>query len=432
MLADKSNQSQLQLREWLQRYCVKGLLSLLNVALFLIEGCTRLKIGQGKPTRILVLRTAALGDFILSIPAMRRLRSAYPAAHITLLTTATTDRTTFRSVAQYANERSPWLNFLPHKLIDDVIVSPFLSYGNVLNKESREILCNRNYDICFILNEGIGLSLSGTVKKIAFLRLLGVFCRIYGIRTRAYPKLFPKQQIGERRLEHHVLAIMRSVEENIYVAHCASPKISFDLSIVDGDKCWAKNQLIELGCQPKNLIVIAPGSRLEFKRWRSDGYASIIASLLANPFMSIILVGSGPEVESAGKIYAACMALDGADNRLHNLSGKTSLGQLAALLSNAPVLLANDGGTCHLAAAVGCRVVSIGNGAEIPNSVEPWGNQQYTVRIDVPCAPCYCFTHCIKFHARCVNGISSALVLKQIQNALADASQSINANAQSE
>lgn len=408
---------------WVQRSCVGSLLWLLNVTLALVEGCTRFKCGDEQPGRILMLRTAALGDFVMSIPAMQLLRAAYPAAHITLLTTATTDRTTLLTVSSYANKSSPWLDLLPHGLVDEVIVFPFVSYSDLLR---QKLLHGKPYDVSFILNEGIGLALSGTAKKIVFLRLIGVYCRIYGIRTRAYPKIFPEVQNGERQLEHHLLAIIRSVEESQQMALVPDPPVNFGLSVLADAESWAQAKLSELACTPANLIIVAPGSRLEFKRWASDNFVQVISAILERPGVNIILVGSGPELSTVNQVQSGCLTVLRQTNRLHNLGGQTSLPQLAALLAKAAVFLGNDGGTCHLAAALGCRVVSIGNGAEIPNSVEPWGSQRLTARFNVSCAPCYCFTHCPKNDNRCVSGITPEQVLKLYELALEESKQSNN------
>ena len=405
-------------RRSVQAGCVTCLLQAVNAAWALLEICTRFRPVARPPERLLVLRTAALGDFVLSIPALRRLRAAYPSAHITLLTTATTDRATFHTVASYARTGMPWLDLLPRGLVDEVIIFPYSGYGGLLTRQSRRLLHGKSFDISFILNEGIGLTLSGIAKKICFLRLIGVYCRIHGIRTRAYPKLFPKVQQGERRLEHHVLAIIRSVEECRVVANSPAIPVAFQLDVAVEAESWVEAKLSELDCQSDDLIIVAPGSRLEFKRWPSDGFVQVIVALLEKPGVWVILVGSGPEGDTVEWVDANCRAALGVTSRLYNLAGQTSLMQLAALLSRASVFLGNDGGTCHLAAAMGCRVVSISNGAEIPDSVEPWGNQRFTARFDVPCAYCYCFTHCPKNDNRCVTGITSTHVLKLIEAAL--------------
>jgi ADP-heptose:LPS heptosyltransferase len=400
----------------LQRLCVDLLLLLVNFSAVTLEWLTRNRKSGKVPKNILVMRTAALGDFVLSIPAMQRLRATYPAAMFTLLTTASTHRETLKTVDAYARQSSPWLELLPKSLFQRIVVFSISSLAAAI--KGNPDLPAGSYDACFILNEGISLNLVGIVKKIGYLRLLGVRCRIYGIRTRAFPHLYPLAQVGPRRLEHHVIALMRSVEEDSRVVCKPGAPVYFGLAKSQKEENWAEAKIDEFGCRGDRLIIVAPGSRLEFKRWPTQSYVKLVAALVKNCNTHVAMVGSGPEAVTVAEVVAQSHALLGNTVRLHDLSGQTTITQLAALLRRAAVFIGNDGGTCHLAAAVGCRVVSIGNGAEIPNSVEPWGNQRFTVRFDVPCAPCYSFTHCPKMANRCVTGITVELVQKHVNDAL--------------
>jgi ADP-heptose:LPS heptosyltransferase len=386
----------------------------------LLERLTRRDSRKDEYSNILILRTAALGDFILSIPALHRLRSSFPQAKLTLITTASTDQATLKSVQNYSGEKQPWIDLLPENLIDEVCIFPAqLSFREILRIRSN--LIGKNFDGCFILNEGANAV--GIVKKIAFLRILGIRERIFGIRTNAYPKIFPYAQLGVRRLEHHVLELIRSVEECPRVADDINHVIRFDLKIATDVHSWALEFLNVLGCDGAEIIIIAPGSRLEFKKWPEESFAALIDSLLKKrPQAHVLIVGSTVDAETVVKVRSALPSLPNSW-RLHDLTGKTSIPQLAALLARASVFVGNDGGTCHLAAAVGCKTVSIANGVEIPNSVEPWGNQRFTARFNPPCAPCYEFTFCRERHRQCVVGIRTDTVLRLAESALSEPSQ---------
>jgi ADP-heptose:LPS heptosyltransferase len=421
MPADKNsaNHAFKSFTEVFKKASVHSMLRLCNAIFIALETVTRFRPGNRQPLNILIFRTGALGDFLLAIPAMHRLRRAYPTAKLTLLTTATTDRSTLTTVNAYSNQGSPWLSIFPKNIIDEIISLGFLSYRDLVSNSRKSILKTK-YDACFILNEGIGLTLAGTAKKIMFMRMIGVGCRIYGICTRAYPRVFPLVQRGPRRLEHHVEAIMRSVEEDLHVAGTPLPEVYFGVQPSPDAKAWTEATLEKLGGKQGPLIVVAPGSRLEFKRWPTQYYAELVAKILEYPQLTVALVGSGPELETARLVEEQYLTMTKGSGTLHNLAGKTSIDQLTALLKHAAVFVGNDGGTCHLAAAVGCKVVSISNGAEIPNSVEPWDNQRFTARFDVPCAPCYSFTFCPKGNNRCVTGISPDVVLKLVRTALCE------------
>ncbi len=398
------------------------LLIVLHLPAWILERLTRSQSRSGEYSQILILRTAALGDFILSVPALHRLRSSFPQAKLTLLTTSSTDKESIKSVQGYSDGKQPWLDLLPENLIDEVFVFPErLTFREIL--KTRSELLGKKFDGCFIINEGTNAM--GIIKKIAFLRVLGIRERIFGIRTNAYPKLFPYAQLGARRLEHHVLALIRSIEECPNVMVDTNHVIRFDLKIASGERTWALELLNVLGCAGSEIIMVAPGSRLEFKKWPEEAFAALIKSLLIKrPQAHILLVGSKMDVETVAKVRSALPSME-KSLRLHNLIGKTSIPQLAALLARASVFIGNDGGTCHLAAAVGCKTVSIANGVEIPNSVEPWGNQRFTARFNTSCAPCYEFTFCRKSHRQCVVGIQTDTVLRLAESALTETIQPV-------
>lgn len=402
-----------------QRF-VDFLLIILRLPAWLLERLTRRRSRPSEYSNILILRTAALGDFILSIPALHRLRSSFPQAKLTLLTTASTDKKTLTTVRGYAGGVQPWLDLLPENLIDEVYVLPDqLLFREIL--ELRSKFSWTSFDGCFILNEGANAV--GILKKIAFLRVLGIRARIFGIRTNAYPKVFPLAQLGVRRLEHHVHALIRSVEECPRVKNDTNHFIRFDLKIAEDARSWALELLNGLGCAGAEIIIIAPGSRLEFKKWPEEAFAALIDSLLSKRLQAhILIVGSKLDMETVVKVRSAFPNLE-KSRRLHDLTAKTSIPQIAALLANASVFVGNDGGTCHLAAAVGCKTVSIANGVEVPNSVEPWGNQRFTARFNPPCAPCYEFSFCRESHRQCVVGIRTETVLRLVEGALLEPSQ---------
>jgi heptosyltransferase-2 len=401
-----------------KRRFVDFLLKVINLPAWILERSTRWLSRADEPSNILILRNAALGDFILSIPAMHILRATFPKAKLTLLTTASTDQKTLQTVQAYTRGQSPWLELLPTDLIDEIHVFPGrLSLGLIAGIKSN--LREKNFDVCFILNEGFSLKLGGSLKKIVFLRLCGVGSQIFGIRTKAYPKVFPLAQVGKNRLEHHVLSLIRSIEECPRVASDELTLIRFDLTIPVDAYTWAGELLTSLGCNGKEIVIVAPGSRLEFKKWPEAAFGTLILELAKRPQAHIILVGTGQEAETVAKVRAVCSSsVD--PNRLHDLSGKTSIPRLAALLSMSSVFVGNDGGTCHLAAAVSCKTVSIANGGEIVNSVEPWGNQRFTARFSPTCAPCYCFTFCPQGHRQCVVGIDAGTVLRLAEKALSE------------
>ncbi len=128
-----------------RRKIVDFLLAVMRFPAWLLERLTRRHSRTVEYLNILILRPAALGDFILSIPALHRLRSSFPQAKLTLLTTASTDQKTLKSVQGYADGKQPWLDLLPDNLIDEVCVfSGRLSFREILIIRSN--LVGKKYD----------------------------------------------------------------------------------------------------------------------------------------------------------------------------------------------------------------------------------------------------------------------------------------------
>nr|MDH4476074.1 glycosyltransferase family 9 protein [Verrucomicrobiaceae bacterium] len=87
-----------------------------------------------------------------------------------------------------------------------------------------------------------------------------------------------------------------------------------------------------------------------------------------------------------------------------NRVGKTSLSELIAELQNCDLLLTNDTGTMHLAAALGIQTVSIFGSTE-PSLTGPIGDKHLILRNHVPCSPCF-KRECPFGHYDCMVGMS--------------------------
>ncbi|WP_158640616.1 glycosyltransferase family 9 protein [Anseongella ginsenosidimutans] len=99
------------------------------------------------------------------------------------------------------------------------------------------------------------------------------------------------------------------------------------------------------GLEPGNYICIHAGARHPKRRWEPEKFARV-ADVLAAKGYTIVLTGTLPEKETAAKV-AGNMRANAID-----LTGKTSLGALAALIRDAALLFSNDTGLSHIAAAM--------------------------------------------------------------------------------
>jgi ADP-heptose:LPS heptosyltransferase len=108
---------------------------------------------------------------------------------------------------------------------------------------------------------------------------------------------------------------------------------------------------------------------------------------------------------------------DGLDGTPHqNLIGKTTLAELIQQLHGCRLLLTNDTGTMHLAAALGVPTVSVFASTE-PVLTGPLGTGHHIVRHHVPCSPCF-KRECPFGHYRCMTGVSPERVAAEVEKAL--------------
>ncbi len=154
-------------------------------------------------------------------------------------------------------------------------------------------------------------------------------------------------------------------------------------------------------------VALQPGATYgPAKRWRAERFAELARALLADGAVVAVLGGPG----DAAQVRAVCDAAPVLDR-----SGRTTVGVLAAFLEAADVVVTNDTGPMHLAAAVGTRTVAL-FGSTSPTWTAPRGAGHRIVRHPVPCAPC--FRRDCRIGYLCLEGIEVPRVLDAVRAAL--------------
>lgn len=118
-------------------------------------------------------------------------------------------------------------------------------------------------------------------------------------------------------------------------------------------------------------VCVHPGASTSARRWQSEGFAAI-ADALAQLGLRVVLTGSKQEVELTQAVVKAMKAPS------LNLAGRTSLGALAALLTESRLLVCNDTGVSHLAAALRVKSVVIFTQSD-PNRWAPLDRDRHRV-----------------------------------------------------
>lgn len=349
--------------------------------------------------RILILRTAALGDFLFAVPSMVALRRRFPLAKCILLTTPTTNPVVRRAVQNYIGDAKilPWLNFMVPSVIDEAIT--FYSFDSNTFGNLRRRVRAFNPDLTFILSHS-GEPGLGLLKKILLLKFLGVRNPVYGWRMRATKSVLREAQQKAGMFEHQVIGALRAVTESPLMPRIEEIKVEFPLSIESSAENWVESLWREKGWKDAYVVGIAPGSVQPHKCWPIRRFVLLCQQLVATYSIVLVIIGTKNDRDLGDSIGKSIRS------EVTNLAGETTIMQAAALLKRFVMVVGNDGGAMHLSAAMGRPCVSIIPGIEYPGSIEPWGSRDLAVRHLIPCAPCYSFTNCPLGHNLCMSDLS--------------------------
>lgn len=132
------------------------------------------------------------------------------------------------------------------------------------------------------------------------------------------------------------------------------------------------------------LVVINPGGNWNLKRWPKENFARLAGRLIKDYQAKVIITGAAKDISLAEGIAGLMQ------ERPLILCGKTTLGQLAALMARVGLLISNDSGPMHIALSQKAKVVCL-FGPTSPKITGPYGKGDYTViQKDVGCeTPCY-------------------------------------------
>src|SRR5205085_4349123 len=157
--------------------------------------------------------------------------------------------------------------------------------------------------------------------------------------------------------------------------------------------------------------VVHPGASAPSRRYPAELFAGACRQLVREHGVRLVFTGGEGERELVDEVRELT------DAPTECLAGELSLGELAALLSFAPLLIANNTGPVHLAAAVGTPVVDL---YALTNPQHtPWMVPAQVLSYDVPCRWCY-KSACPEGHHRCLRLVPPAAVVRAALELLGD------------
>ena len=156
------------------------------------------------------------------------------------------------------------------------------------------------------------------------------------------------------------------------------------------------------------MIAIHTASRQEVKRWPLERFAQLAEQIGQAACGIPVFTGAREDVKDINEIQKRMQTFS------INLAGQTSLKELAALLKMSRLLITNDSGPMHLAAAVGTRVIAL-FGPTDPRKIGPYGQGHLVLRHTELCPACQSGT---KGPHRCLEAISVKETMEAVKNVL--------------
>ena len=322
--------------------------------------------------RILVVNPFGIGDVLFSTPLIRNLRYFFPTNYIAYLCNKRT---------AYILENNPY--------IDEVFVFEKDDWRTLWGTSKIRFLKEfysflkrmkmRNFDLC------IDLSLNSQYGF--YLKNLKIPLRVgfnFKKRGRFLTHSIDIEGYEGKHIVEHYLDIIRFLNIEI-----KDTNLDFYLNLQD--ERWAQD-FWRKEFSPDDVIVgVCPaggeswGSQSSLKHWEVEKFASLIERINKELQAKIILFSSSKERRISNQIKYLLE-----DTPLVDLSGKTSLGQFAALIKKCNLFLSNDGGPIHIAVSLGVSTVSIfGPVDEKVYGPYPSSEKHIVIKKDFPCRPCY-------------------------------------------
>ena len=139
----------------------------------------------------------------------------------------------------------------------------------------------------------------------------------------------------------------------------------------------------------RTWIAVQTGASVEIKRWPEHAFVRMIAHLLSRgPDWGVVLIGAGAEEVSRNRRIVAALEDRWSAGRILNLTGQTSVSELAGVLRRVARLVSNDTGAMHVAAAMGTPVVALSFANLYYHETAPYGEGHVVIQSRRPCAPC--------------------------------------------
>jgi lipopolysaccharide heptosyltransferase II len=338
-----------------------------------------------RASNILCIRLDYLGDVLMCTPAIRALKESIPGCRVALLTSGS------------GAAAAP---FIPE--VDEAIVyaAPWMKSSQPHSAEAdfsfMQQLRERAFDAAVIFTTYSQSPLPAAMMCYLAgipLRLAHCHENPYQLLTDWVPDPEPEKQI--RHEAQRQLDLAASIG-------CDAQDKRLSFQVKGNDRQSVLQRLRSLGVAPEHPWVLChPGATAASRRYPAEHWASAIRSLVGQSGINVVLTGS---VEEGALIDQIRMT---AGVPAYSLAGELSLGELGAAISLASVVMSNNTGPAHLAAAIGTPIVDL---YALTNPQHtPWMVENEVLFHDVPCRFCY-KSICPQGHHHCLSKVEPQTV----------------------
>lgn len=332
---------------------------------------------------ILVRMPNWIGDLVMATPVLTDLRKAFPESSITAMC------------------RSPICELLREDASLDELFCFTKPTNNFLKREEKRDIISKmkggKYDLGILLTNSFSSAWwfwqGGVKRRIGFASNLRSFLLT---DSPAYPK-------GKM----HQVDVYKKLLEPLGISKSeSSPRLYVSEKEVEE----SKELLFQRGyARGKKLVGINPGAAYgTAKCWPPERYCDLAKQLLEE---DVFVVFFG-DAASYDLVKAICQGLP---SKVMNLAGVTSLRELACLIKDCDVLVTNDSGPMHIAAAFGTPLVAL-FGSTDDQATGPYGHSSSVITKRVSCSPCLKRVCPIDF--RCMTQISVEEVARKVREKL--------------
>lgn len=341
--------------------------------------------------RVAIVRLrVGLGDLLASVPALRALRRHRPDVHVTVIT--------WPEVAPVLDRQAAY--------VDDLL--PFPGHAGIAERPPRPRAWPAFVASCHDRRFDLAIQMYGGQAAAN-----AVTAAVGARRTAGF---FTPGEVDVPLATHMPYPTRRhEVDRHLdLVGFLGTPDDDrrLEFPVTSDDRAEADDLLRRHGLVCGEFAVLHPGATAPSRRWPPERFAAV-ADGLARRGIRVVLTG----VAAEAPITAA--VTDHTRSRPVDLTGATSLGSLASLLRRSAVLVGNDTGTAHLAAAVGVPSVTIFQSGDRRRWAARDEHRHRGVEAGVACQPCP-HQRC-PIDLRCAAGVDADDVLRPALDLLSTA-----------